>query len=1135
MNHCPILFDVRRPLIAGVVSLTLTLAAVHAQTAPPASSDAESENPKAVKPTNKTPSKAEVSKNSAQNGEADTVELSPFEVTAEKDRGYYGGRSMSGTRLNTDMEDIAASITVVTKQQLMDTAAFDLNDIFAYEVSTEGTRTYTANINDGKGEVDSVALNPESANRVRGIGQSNIAIGNFAATSSIPIDTYNVDAVEISRGPNSSIFGVGEASGTVNLVPAAANTTRDISRVTLTGSDRGTLRGTADFNRVLFKDKLAFRVNALVENREYRQKPSYDKTRRIQFGATYRPFKSTTIRASFEKFRERYDRPNSATPAELMTFWEKNGRPSYDPSTNTYTYTNAAGVKITGTQNPSGSGATVFPAGVMLAGLGSTRVRPSMWIDQGQAQWFGTSFYNNGINHEIVQIAVPANYNVPAQFVGTLSYNGIYNTTDRNFYDYEKINLAGLNFGKKDAELARIEIEQFFYQSARQTLAAQFGYFRENISDYSRNFVGLGGDGVPSTIIPDVMTKFPDGTPNPYYGRPYITALAPQTYSRPVDTETYRLNVAYQLDLTQEKNLFRFLGKQRVVGYGERYDKVFAPKSLRYQDQINQSFSPWLLPSIRNSNSAKYSARYYMGDDVGGNVDYATTAPDLSHNVVFHRFGNTTDNATNRWIDESVPIGPVYFANGLQQVRTHTEGFVHQGYFLRDRIVTTWGRRKDTLRTRDNTTPEPASAIDANGLSTDLGWMNNFDDDPYLVTNKITGAQKNVGYTQTRGVVVKPLSWLQLRYSDSNSLKPESFAIDFQGNPLDNPKGQTRDYGFRLYPFKGKLVIGLSHFHTFSNGSRKSDATTIAARITNFDFDRNPDSDGSKVDLEDWLTDQLLLKDFGPTGNVGVPDQVMQQYIEKAHQLMGLTQERIDALRRYDAVLTVDVESKGYELEVAFNPNKYWTLKFNGTQTETIVSSIGPSWQAYRNERMPIWLAMKSPLTGESYWDHVFSGNNVPRTIWTQQNEAPMKLQLALQGKSQPQVRKYRFNMLTSYNLAGISSNRILKSTTLGGSVRWEDRGSIGYYGGAPDADTFVREYDVNRPIMDSDHMYVDLFARYAFSLWHNRVKSSVQLNVRNAFENGRLQAFRANPDGTKYAFRIIEPREFVLSLNFDL
>ena len=47
----------------------------------------------------------------------------------------------------------------------------------------------------------------------------------------VPIDPINIDAVEISRGPNSSVFGIGNPSGTVNQVPASANLTRDRSQV----------------------------------------------------------------------------------------------------------------------------------------------------------------------------------------------------------------------------------------------------------------------------------------------------------------------------------------------------------------------------------------------------------------------------------------------------------------------------------------------------------------------------------------------------------------------------------------------------------------------------------------------------------------------------------------------------------------------------------------------------------------------------------------------------------------------------------------------------------------------------------------------------------------------------------------
>lgn len=1152
----------RRLLIAHLCGLTIavtTTAQAQAVKDPPADADNKAQTPAGEKNAKaseaSTPKAAEVSssKSASTSEDEEAIKMSPFQVNTDKDRGYHGGASMSGTRLNTDLDDIAASITVITKQQLLDTAAVDINDIFAYEVSTEGTRTYTANFNDGKADVDAVANSPETANRVRGIGQANIAVGNFAATSSIPIDTYNVDAVEISRGPNSSIFGVGEVSGTVNLVPAAANVARDFSKASVSYSSYETSRGTIDLNRVLFKNVLALRLNGVSEDRGFQRKPSYDKTHRLQLGATYKPFKYTTIRASFERFGEKFSRPNSSTPRELMTYWAKFGKPSWDPTTNTYSYTSDTGAVITGVQNVisgtnlfSPSSAPFPPAtpspGVRLAGLGSTNVRPSMWIDQGQVQWFGLSAWSpppaGGAARQIVQVGVPANYGVPTQYIDTLVYNGIPTTTDQSFYDYTKINLAGLNFGKKDADLLRLELEQFIYQSERHTLAAQVGYFKEKIRDVSRNFVGGGGDGIPNTIYPDVMLKYPDGTPNPYFGSPYITALSPQTYTNPVDTKTARVNLAYQLDLTKEKNFLRFLGKQKVVGYAEQYQKVFAPKSLRYTDQIVASY-PWLLPSIRNANAAKYSARYYLGDATGGNIDHATAAPDLSSNVAFHRFNTgTIDPAfpSNAWYTQDVPIGTTYFAMNLQQVKTTTKGFVLQSFFWKDRIVTTWGRRKDTLQTRDNTTAEPANARDALGLSTDLSWMGNFNDDPWLVTNKKTGARQNVGYTQNRGIVVKPFNWLHLRYSESNSFKPDSYAIDFQGNPLDNPKGETKDYGVRFVTFGGKFIIGLTRFETSSTGSRKSAANVVAGRITLFDFDNDPNNDGSKYDLEDWLRDELIAKDFGPAAVAGATAQLRAEYEIKAHALMGLTEERIAALRAYDKAVTADIQSKGYELELAFNPNKYWTLKVNGSKTETINSSIGATWQAYRDERMPIWTTIVGPYTGLRYWDLPFSGNNVPSTIWNTNNSAPMRVQLALQGKPQPQVRKYKVNMLTSYNLAGISSNKILRATTLGGNLRWEDKGAVAFYGAAPDAlDGKVRDYDASRPIWDKAHTYMDVFARYNFQFWRGRIKSSLQLNIRNVLESGRLQAYNANPDGTFSAYRIVDPREYVLSMSFDL
>src|SRR5688572_3718919 len=96
------------------------------------------------------------------------LQLSPFTVASDTDRGYQALNTLSGTRLNSKLEDLGASISVITKQQMLDTAALDLNDIFLYEASTEGTGNYTQfTPNRNGGVIDGVAGDPARANRIR--------------------------------------------------------------------------------------------------------------------------------------------------------------------------------------------------------------------------------------------------------------------------------------------------------------------------------------------------------------------------------------------------------------------------------------------------------------------------------------------------------------------------------------------------------------------------------------------------------------------------------------------------------------------------------------------------------------------------------------------------------------------------------------------------------------------------------------------------------------------------------------------------------------------------------------------------------------------------------------------------------
>jgi outer membrane receptor for ferric coprogen and ferric-rhodotorulic acid len=173
-------------LRASAVATALTLATaakLRAQVAPappptsPSTPAADSKKP-ALPPV------ATTAANPAKPGSTDEiVSLSPFEVVSNF-QGYYGANSASATRFNAKLEDLSSAITVMTKERMQDFAMLDLNDVFLYTAGTEGTGTYTDFTVDRNGSVsDNVQLNPQQANRVRGLGPANVSLGNFETIS----------------------------------------------------------------------------------------------------------------------------------------------------------------------------------------------------------------------------------------------------------------------------------------------------------------------------------------------------------------------------------------------------------------------------------------------------------------------------------------------------------------------------------------------------------------------------------------------------------------------------------------------------------------------------------------------------------------------------------------------------------------------------------------------------------------------------------------------------------------------------------------------------------------------------------------------------------------------------------------
>ena len=80
---------------------------------------------------------ASVDENNNEAKEKELVVLSPFEVNADKDTGYQATSTLAGTRLNTPIKDLAASISIYTKDFLNDLSLTNTSDLLVYATGME--------------------------------------------------------------------------------------------------------------------------------------------------------------------------------------------------------------------------------------------------------------------------------------------------------------------------------------------------------------------------------------------------------------------------------------------------------------------------------------------------------------------------------------------------------------------------------------------------------------------------------------------------------------------------------------------------------------------------------------------------------------------------------------------------------------------------------------------------------------------------------------------------------------------------------------------------------------------------------------------------------------------------------------
>lgn len=177
------------------------------------------------------------------------AELVPILVTGQS-RGYIAVNSVTATKTDTPLLNIPQSVNVVTREQLDDQALHSLGDVLRYVPGTT--------VGQGEGNRDQITLRGQNTT-------SDFFLDGVRDDTQYFRGLYNLERVEVLKGPYALIFGRGGGGGIVNRVQKTPGTGGAFVNGRISANSFGAWDVSADANTPL-GDMAAFRINAVYEN-----------------------------------------------------------------------------------------------------------------------------------------------------------------------------------------------------------------------------------------------------------------------------------------------------------------------------------------------------------------------------------------------------------------------------------------------------------------------------------------------------------------------------------------------------------------------------------------------------------------------------------------------------------------------------------------------------------------------------------------------------------------------------------------------------------------------------------------------------------------------------------------------------
>lgn len=183
---------------------------------------------------------------------SDTIvlaEVSPLSVVAPQDQGYKAERTRTATKTDTPLLNVPQAVSVITDEIIRDQSMRGIADVVRYVPGIS--------MGQGEGHRDAPTLRGNSTTADFFIDGVRDDVQYFR-------DLYNVERVEVLKGPNAMIFGRGGGGGVINRVMKTANWADDREIILEAGSHEFG-RVTADVGQA-FSEGFSGRLVGMYEN-----------------------------------------------------------------------------------------------------------------------------------------------------------------------------------------------------------------------------------------------------------------------------------------------------------------------------------------------------------------------------------------------------------------------------------------------------------------------------------------------------------------------------------------------------------------------------------------------------------------------------------------------------------------------------------------------------------------------------------------------------------------------------------------------------------------------------------------------------------------------------------------------------